>query len=53
MVVVLSLASLVSGGALASVAKRHPAYLVALERSAGVLTVTGLALLGASLPFIP
>ena len=53
MTVVFSLASLVSGAALASVAGRHPAHVATLELGAGVLLVAGLALLGAALPFVP
>lgn len=53
MCLVLSLASLTSGAALATIAERHPAYLVMLERGAGALMVGGLALLGMNLPFVP
>ena len=53
MVAVFSLASALSGAALASIAERHPAYVAILERSAGVLMIAGLALLGSSLPFVP
>ena len=53
MIVVFSLASLLSGVALACVAERHPAHVALLERGAGTLMITGLALLGSSLPFLP
>ena len=53
MVVVLSLASLISGTALATAAERYPAYVATLERSAGTLMIAGLMLLGSSLPFVP
>ena len=53
MVVVVSLASLISGSALAAAAERHPAYVAMLERGAGALMIAGLALLGSSLPFVP
>jgi hypothetical protein len=51
--VVVSLASLISGSALAAVAERHPAYVAMLERGAGALMIAGFALLGSSLPFVP
>ena len=50
---VVSLASLISGAALASLAERHPSYVAALELGAGVLLIGGLALLGIALPFLP
>jgi hypothetical protein len=50
MVVVASLASLASGGVLAVMAERHPAYVVMLERGAGTLMIAGLTLLGTLLP---
>ena len=50
---VASLASLISGAALVSLAERHPRYVAALELGAGVLLIGGLALLGATLPFLP
>ena len=50
---VASLASLISGAALVSLAERHPGYIAALEFGAGVLLIGGLALLGATLPFLP
>jgi hypothetical protein len=53
MVVVVSLASLLSGVTLASMAGRYPASIETVERSAGVLMIAGLALLGSSLPFVP
>jgi hypothetical protein len=34
-------------------AERYPGHVAMLERGAGALMVTGLALLGSSLPFIP
>ena len=46
----LSLASLVSGGALAYAASRLPGRGAKFEVCAGLLLVGGLALLGASLP---
>ena len=53
MIVVISLASLLSGVALSYVANRHPAHVVVLERGAGTLMIAGLALLGSSLPYFP
>ena len=50
---VTSLASLISGAALVSLAERNPGYVAALELGAGVLLIGGLALLGATLPFLP
>jgi hypothetical protein len=54
MVLILSLASLVSGAAVATAAAaRHPVHAAMLERGAGALMIAGLALLGSSLPFAP
>jgi hypothetical protein len=53
MVGVISLFSLLSGAALACAAERHPNRVALLERSAGVLMVGGLVLLGSTLPCIP
>jgi hypothetical protein len=53
MTAILSLASLVSGAVLACAPERYPAYVAAIERSAGALMVAGLGLIAYSLPFIP
>ena len=53
MTVVFSLAGLLSGTTLATLAERYPAHVAMLERGAGVLMIAGLALLGSSLPFVP
>jgi hypothetical protein len=53
MTVILSLASLVSGTALACAAERHPCYVAAIERGAGALMVAALSLIAYSLPFVP
>jgi len=53
MTVILSLASLVSGTALACAAERYPLYVAAIERGAGALMVAALSLIAYSLPFIP
>jgi hypothetical protein len=53
MTVILSLASLVSGSALACAAERYPPYVAAIERGAGALMVAALSLIAYSLPFIP
>lgn len=41
------------GGALACAAERVPARVEVLESGGGILLLAGLALIGASMPFIP
>ena len=53
MTAVFSLASMVSGAALVSLAERLPNHTAMLEFGAGVLLIGGLAVLGAALPFVP
>ena len=54
MILIVSLASLVSGAAVATIAAaRDPAHAAMLERGAGALMVAGLTLLGSLLPFVP
>jgi hypothetical protein len=49
MIAVLSLASILAGGALAYVAERHPRHVALLEGGGGALLVAGLMLLGSGL----
>ena len=52
MIAAVSVISVVLGAAVAYVADRYPAHVEALETSAGVLLIGGLALLGSSLPVL-
>ena len=52
MIAAVSVISVVLGGAIAYAADRFPAHVEALETSAGVLLIGGLALLGSGLPVI-
>lgn len=50
MISFFSIASLISGGALAYAGNRFPRRTIMLETYGGILVVGGLALLGAALP---
>jgi hypothetical protein len=52
MVAALSLIGIVLGAATAYFAERFPAHIEAIETSAGVLLIGGLALLGSALPAV-
>jgi putative Mn2+ efflux pump MntP len=52
MIGALSLLSVIAGAAVAYYADRFPTHVEALETSAGVLLIGGLALLGSGLPAI-
>ena len=52
MVGALSLIGIVLGAAAAYFADRFPAHIEAIETSAGVLLIGGLALLGSALPAV-
>ena len=50
LIALISLTSVVTGVALATIAERYPAHVALLEKGAGVLLIGGFALLGAGLP---
>lgn len=53
MVGIASLISIALGGAAAYFADRFPKHMEAIETGAGVLLISGLALIGVALPIIP
>lgn len=52
MLAAISVISVVLGASVAYAAQRFPAHVEALETSAGVLLIGGLALLGSGLPAV-
>ncbi|MGE0563448.1 MAG: hypothetical protein AB7O50_02935 [Pseudolabrys sp.] len=52
LIALISLTSVVSGAALATVAERYPARVALLEKCSGVLLIGGFALLGSGLPHV-
>ena len=52
MIAICSLVSLILGGTIAALSERYPAYVEALETTAGALLIGGLGLIGAGLPIL-